>query len=98
MKAITGCRREELQLVAVGILKIEGRARHPVVENRAPGGHAAFTERRGSLLQIRPADCESEMVARELAVVLLKDDHPGGTTGSKEQPLSLIVPKADFQP
>ena len=36
-----------------------------------------------------------EMVGRELTVVLLKRDHSGGTPGSKEEPLSPIVPKAD---
>jgi len=84
--------------MAVEILEVEGRARYPIVGDWASGRYAAFPEDSRSPFEIRPVNREGEMVARELTVVLLKHDHPGGAPGSKEQPLSTLVPKADSQP
>ena len=82
--------------MAVEILEVEGRARYPAVGNWASGGHAAFAEDSRSPFEIRLVNREGEMVGRELSVVLLKHDHPGGAPSSKEQPLSTLVPKADL--
>lgn len=81
--------------MAIEILEIEGRARYPAVGDWASGGHATFAEATRSSLEIRLVNREGEMVGRELTVVLLKRDHSGGTPGSKEEPLSPIVPKVD---
>src|SRR5262245_45198964 len=81
--------------MAIKILEVKRRARHPVVVHWASGRHAAFAKNGGRLFEIRLANGEGEMVARELSAALLKHDHPGGTPGAKEQPFSPIVPKAD---
>jgi hypothetical protein len=81
--------------MAIEILEIEGRAGYPAVGDWASSGHAAIAEEICSSFEIRLTNREGEMVGRELTVVLLKHDHSGGTPGSKEQPLSPIVPKAD---
>src|SRR3989442_242891 len=65
-------RREELQLMAVEILEVEGRARYPAVGDRASGRHATFAENSGSPFELRLVHREGEVVARELTVVLLK--------------------------
>ena len=79
----------------VEILEVDGRARHPAVEDRASGIHADFAEDRYSPLEIRSINREGEMVARKLTVVLLKHDHPGDAPGSKEQPPPAFVSKTD---
>ena len=81
--------------MAVEILEVEGRARYPAVSERTSGRHAAFAKGSRSPFKIRLVNREGEMVARELTVMLLKHDHSGGAPGSKEQPLSALVPKAD---
>ena len=82
--------------MAVEILEVEGRTRYPIVGDWASGRYAAFAEDRCSSFEIGPVNREGEMVARELTIVLLKHDHPGGAPSSKEQPLSTLVPKADL--
>ena len=81
--------------MAVEILEGEGRARYPIVGDWASGRHAAFAEDSRRPFEIRLVHREGEVVPWELTVVLLKHDHPGDTPGSKEQPPSALVPKAD---
>src|SRR2546428_12279229 len=88
-------RHEDPQLMAVEILEVEGRARYPAVGDRASGRHATFAENSGSPFELRLVHREGEVVARELTVVLLKHDHPGGAPGSTEQPSSALLPQAD---
>ena len=68
----------------VDILEVQGRTRHPAVNDRTSRGHAAFAEDGFSLLEIRLADREGKVITGKLAGVLLKDDHARGATRSKE--------------
>ena len=60
-----------------------------------PGSVPRILENIRRPFEIRLVNREGEVVAREFTVVLLKHDYPGGAPGSKEQPLSPLVPKAN---
>jgi hypothetical protein len=80
--------------MAVDILEVQRGARYPTMGDWASGRHPASAERSGSPFEFRLVNRGGKMAARELTIALLKYDHCGGAAGSKEQPLSLLVPKA----
>src|SRR3989442_225935 len=82
---------EQLQVVAVGITKVQGLARYPLVNDGTDGGHAALPKDGGCALQVTFVDGEGEVQRRAFASVLLENDHARAAPGSREKQLPPIL-------
>src|SRR2546427_409767 len=89
---------EQLQVVAVGITKVQGLARYPLVNDGTDGGHAALPKDGGCALQVTFVDGEGEVQRRAFASVLLENDHARAAPGSQEEPLPPILAETDLEP
>src|SRR5437773_12065163 len=89
---------EQLQVVAIGVTKVQGLARYPLVHDVTHGGHAALPKDGGRALQVTFVDSEGEVQCLAFASVLLENDHARAAPGSQEEPLPSILPQTDLQP
>ena len=86
-------RGTQLQVVAVGIGKVERRRLHPLVAYRTHDGPPLLLEEGGSALEFGLIDGEGEVLLDPVRWIFLEYDHSRGTDPEKK-PMSPVVEKA----